>query len=194
MNKQKMQKRIPMIIQDTDSGTVLSLVYANTESLRKMRRTGYVWRYSRQQGKVVRKGAISGNIQKVAGIAWDCDRDALLVRVRPQGPACHTGRFSCFGKGDEMDSILGELTAVIRQRRKQLKPNSYTSKIVRDRQAIAAKLREECEELIEAQGRRNIRWEAADLLYFMLVYLENRRMPWAEVLKELRKRRKKRKR
>lgn len=185
-----LRKLIPMIIQDSDSGAVLSLVYANVESLRNMRRTGYVWRYSRQQGRVIRKGDTSGNRQKVVGIAWDCDKDSLLVRVRPTGPACHTGQFSCFG---EEKPTLIELMEVIKDRRVNPKKDSYTSRIVRDRSAITAKLREECEELIEAEGRGNIRWEAADLLYFLLVYLENRRMSWAEVLKELRRRREQKK-
>lgn len=176
---------VPMIIQDADSGLVLSLFYGNKESIEKMQKTKYVWRYSRSKKKVMRKGEISGNIQKVVAISNDCDNNALLIMVSPKGPACHTGKASCF----ESQSILQELVSTIRERA-TCPSGSYTSKILKEREMIVEKLREECEELIRGKTKSNIAWEAADLIYFILVYLENRNVPFNEVLKELRSRRK----
>ncbi|MBI5051173.1 phosphoribosyl-ATP diphosphatase [Candidatus Micrarchaeota archaeon] len=175
---------VPMVVQDANTGEVLSLFYANEESIKKMNETGYVWRYSREQKKVVQKGEISGNTQRVLSISMDCDRDALLALVSPEGPACHKGTASCFEKSEP---LLSELVSVIKGRKKS--GSSYTSKIVRAKGAIIEKLREECEELIEAKSEKDITWEAADLLYFMLVYLENRQVGFYQVLKELRNRR-----
>lgn len=186
---------IPMIVQNANNGSVLSLFYANKEAIRRMKQTNYVWRYSRSRKKIMLKGETSGNRQKIVSISADCDRDALLIKAKPEGPACHTGNVSCFESSvsnSDLDlGILCELTKIIKKRMQQPLRNSYTSSIVKNRKAIIAKLREECEELIEARGKKNLAWEAADLLYFVLLYLENRNLPLAEVLKELRGRRNK---
>ena len=184
---------VPMIIQDANSGLVLSLFYANEEAIEKMKNTGYVWRYSRAKKKLMKKGEESGNTQKIISITQDCDQDAFLVRVIPNGPACHKGQVSCFesrvSSPDYDFSALQELVQIIKERKLNPK-DSYTSKIVKSREAIIEKLREECEELIEAEGQKDITWEAADLIYFTLVYLENREVEFSEVLEELRRRRK----
>ena len=135
----------------------------------------------------MKKGEESGNFMKVVSLSEDCDSDALLAKVKPEGPACHTGSYSCFG---EKKSILYELVEVIKTRKLNPKSDSYTSSIVCDRSKIIAKLREECEELIDAEKPSDIKWEAADLLFFMLVYLENRGISFEDVLVELKKRRK----
>jgi phosphoribosyl-ATP pyrophosphohydrolase/phosphoribosyl-AMP cyclohydrolase len=177
---------LPMIVQDAEGGAVLSLFYANEESIRKMLKEGYVWRYSRKLGRVIKKGEESGNFQKVVEVKVDCDSDTLLVRVEPEGPACHTGEYSCFGVGKP---LLEELVAVIADRKKNPKEGSYTSGLVGDREAVVAKLREELDELIEAEKDSEVAWEAADLIYFTLVYLENREVPFSRVIKELEGRR-----
>jgi len=179
---------IPLIVQDAETNAVLSLFYANASAIKNMQRTGYVWRYSRSNKKLMMKGATSGNIQKIVSISPDCDGDALLVRVIPNGPACHLGRSSCFVNNDYTD-IIQELVEVISYRNKSPKKGSYTSGIVKNRSIIIEKLREELEELIEAKRKKDIKWEAADLLYFLLIYLENQNVQWSEVLKELRRRR-----
>ncbi len=178
---------VPMVVQDATSGVVLSLFYANTDTIAKINETGYLWRYSRSKGKLMKKGEESGNFMKVVSLSEDCDSDALLAKVKPEGPACHTGSYSCFG---EKKSILYELVEVIKTRKLNPKSDSYTSSIVCDRSKIIAKLREECEELIDAEKPSDIKWEAADLLFFMLVYLENRGISFEDVLVELKKRRK----
>lgn len=178
---------IPMVIQDA-GGAVLSLFYANEDAITRIKETGYLWRYSRSRKKLMKKGGQSGNFMKVVSLSTDCDSDALLVKVIPDGPACHTGKYSCFG---EEKNILCEITEVIKARKQNPKPDSYTSSIIGKRPEIIAKLREECEELIDAEKPNDIKWEAADLLFFMLVYLENRDIKFEDVLAELRKRRRK---
>jgi phosphoribosyl-ATP pyrophosphohydrolase/phosphoribosyl-AMP cyclohydrolase len=87
---------MPAIIQDADSGEVLTLFYMNEEALARTRAEKQVWRYSRAEGRLMRKGDTSGNVLHVESIAYDCDGDALVVRVHPVGPACHTGERTCF--------------------------------------------------------------------------------------------------
>jgi phosphoribosyl-ATP pyrophosphohydrolase/phosphoribosyl-AMP cyclohydrolase len=207
---------VPIIIQDADNGTVLSLMYANQEAIDKMYETGFVWRFSRAKNRLMKKGEESGNVQKVVSITRDCDCDALLVKVKPSGPACHNGTASCFQspvssfgsrvlspesrvsslgtKTNKLDTarlaIISELVTTISDRKQNPKPGSYTSSIVNDKKQIIEKLNEEFEELLAAEKEDEIAWEAADLLYFMLVYLENRRVKFSKVLEELERRQK----
>jgi phosphoribosyl-ATP pyrophosphohydrolase/phosphoribosyl-AMP cyclohydrolase len=87
---------IPAIVQDAASGQVLMLAYMNAESLRETLRSGQTYFWSRSRKELWHKGATSGNVQYVVDISIDCDADTLLVRVRPAGPACHTGHTTCF--------------------------------------------------------------------------------------------------
>ena len=87
---------IPVVIQDDDTNEVLTLAYMSEESLRRTRESGQVWFYSRSRQELWHKGATSGNFLNVRSIVVDCDDDALLIRVQPLGPACHTGERSCF--------------------------------------------------------------------------------------------------
>jgi phosphoribosyl-ATP pyrophosphohydrolase/phosphoribosyl-AMP cyclohydrolase len=89
---------IPAIIQDADSGEVLTLFYMDNDAVEKTRATREVWRYSRAEQRLMRKGDTSGNVLHVESIATDCDTDALVVRVHASGPACHTGERTCFHK------------------------------------------------------------------------------------------------
>ena len=87
---------IPAIIQDADSGEVLTLFYMDEEALRRTREEKQVWRFSRAENRLMRKGDTSGNVLHVESVAADCDADAVVVRVHPVGPACHTGARTCF--------------------------------------------------------------------------------------------------
>ena len=87
---------IPAVCQDADTGEVLTLAYMNREALRLTRESGDVWFWSRSRQELWHKGATSGNFLRVTAITIDCDKDSLLVKVRPTGPACHTGSRSCF--------------------------------------------------------------------------------------------------
>jgi len=188
------EKLLPLIVQDAKSKQVLSLFYANAESLRLMRKTGFVWRYSRRQEKQLMKGATSGNVQQLVSLAWDCDRDALLAVVKQVGNgACHLRRWSCFGKERQRCwGVLDELCEVIKERKKKPTANSYVASIVGSREKIGEKLAEEASELAEALSKKpgkEVVWEAADLLFFTLVALENRGVEVQEVLRELMRRR-----
>lgn len=86
----------PAIVQDAEDGEVLMLAYVDQEAVRRTLATGTTWFWSRSRGEYWNKGATSGNTQKVVEVRYDCDADALLILVEPVGPACHTGRRSCF--------------------------------------------------------------------------------------------------
>lgn len=94
---------IPAIVQDVNTKEVLTLAYMNKQSLQKTLETGETWFYSRSRQTLWHKGETSGNTQKVVKMKWDCDRDAVLVLVEPNGPACHNGTDSCF-----VDEFYGE--------------------------------------------------------------------------------------
>ena len=96
---------IPAIIQDADTGDVLMLGYMNYESLRKTKQSGQVWFYSRSRQELWHKGATSGNYLNLVDIWEDCDSDALLVKVNPVGPVCHTGNKSCFYQRLHSDDV-----------------------------------------------------------------------------------------
>ena len=87
---------IPAVVVDAVTKRVLTLAYMNKESLKLTLETGYTWFWSRSRQELWNKGATSGNLQKVVDIHADCDNDTLLVRVKPAGPACHTGNYTCF--------------------------------------------------------------------------------------------------
>ncbi|MFN0061453.1 MAG: phosphoribosyl-ATP diphosphatase, partial [Myxococcaceae bacterium] len=134
--------------------------------------TGEMHFHSRTRG-LWHKGATSGNTQKVVSLTADCDADALLARVLPSGPACHTGQASCFGEPACQSDALGELDATLRQRKEApAEPKSYTQKLFADRNLRLKKLGEETVELVTALSdgdRGRIAEEAADLLYHLLV-------------------------
>ena len=96
---------IPVIIQDAKSGDVLMLGYANQESLHLTLKNGEVWFYSRSRQELWHKGATSGSILKVKSMAKDCDSDAILIKVEPAGPVCHTGNWSCFFQEFKQEDI-----------------------------------------------------------------------------------------
>lgn len=87
---------IPAIVQDAQNGDVLMLAYMNKESLKKTLETGYTWFYSRSRNELWNKGATSGHVQKIVEMYSDCDDDTFLIKVEQTGPACHTGKRSCF--------------------------------------------------------------------------------------------------
>jgi phosphoribosyl-AMP cyclohydrolase len=87
---------VPAVVQDASTGEVLMLAYADKEALRRTLETGTTWFWSRSRAEYWNKGATSGNVQRVVEVRYDCDADAVLYRVDPVGPACHTGERSCF--------------------------------------------------------------------------------------------------
>jgi len=168
------QGLVPSIVQDAATGAVLMLAYMDREALEATVRTREVHFHSRSRGRLWRKGETSGNVLHLVQLDLDCDADALLVRVHPAGPACHTGEATCFGPAeDTLCAFLSRLAALLRERRRDLPEGSFTTDLFRGgAPAIAAKLREEAEEAArayEAEGRDRAVAELTDLLYVMLV-------------------------
>src|SRR5687768_13009577 len=118
-------KLIPAIVRDARSGAILTLAYMNDESLAKTRETGETWFWSRSRNELWHKGATSGNTQCVVHIAEDCDRDALVVTVEANGPACHNNTTSCFP--DVPPLPLERLMSVLRDRNENRPEGSYSA-------------------------------------------------------------------
>ncbi|GIN62381.1 histidine biosynthesis bifunctional protein HisIE [Robertmurraya siralis] len=194
---------IPAIVQDAMTKEVLTLAYMNRESLKKSIETKETWFFSRSRQELWHKGGTSGNTQTITEIKFDCDQDALVVLVEPKGPACHNGTTSCFaeslyGVAHEPSStladyqILHSLQEVIHQREKERPEGAYTTYLFeKGVDKILKKVGEESAEVIIAAKNRDteeLKWEAADLIYHLLVLLEEQKLPFTEVLKVLRKR------
>jgi len=165
---------VPAIVQDAATGAVLMLAYMDREALAATVRTSEVHFHSRSRGRLWRKGETSGNVLHLVELDLDCDADALLVRVHPAGPACHTGEATCFGPAeDTLSAFLSRLAALLRGRKRDLPQGSFTADLFRAGvPAIAAKLREEAEEAAaayEGEGRDRAIAELTDLLYVALV-------------------------
>jgi phosphoribosyl-AMP cyclohydrolase / phosphoribosyl-ATP pyrophosphohydrolase len=171
------------IVQDAGSGRVLMLAWMDAEAERRTRESGEAWFWSRSRQQYWRKGATSGNTLAVEELRDDCDGDALLVRVRPNGPACHTGSLSCFAPA---------LWRTIAERASSRPAGSYTAKLLDDGVgACAQKVGEEAVELVRAalsQEDDRVVEEAADLVYHLYVLLASRGIDLAAVDDELARR------
>jgi phosphoribosyl-ATP pyrophosphohydrolase/phosphoribosyl-AMP cyclohydrolase len=174
---------IPCIVQDADSGAVLTLAYMNEESLGKTKETGETWFFSRSRQKLWHKGEESGNIQKVRELRYDCDADAILALVEPTGPACHTGETTCFYRGFEGEpgtqrfEAPGGLTSTLNARRAEMPEGSYTTQLLNDPPFIAEKVLEEAEEVTRAAREETddrVANEAADVIYHLAVLMTQR--------------------
>lgn len=167
---------VTVVVQDDATDGVLMVAHADREALERTLTTGEMHFYSRTRGPW-HKGATSGNTQRVVSIVPDCDGDALLARVRPAGPACHTGATSCFGAAEKEHDGLHALDAVIAERAaapSSANDTSYTRRLLADRNLRLKKLGEEAAELVLAcadEDRGRGVEEAADLLYHTLVAL-----------------------
>lgn len=182
------------VVQDAKNGEVLMLAWMNREAIERTLETGAAHFWSRSRNALWRKGETSGNELQVKEVRLDCDADALLLRVEPRGPACHTGKRSCFfrrpdASGDlvpaeprarERDGILADLGDVIRERRSAPEDTSYTARLLAGGiERISKKLGEEAFETALAaatQSDERLAEEAADLLYHLLVLLEARNL------------------
>ncbi|GHV34299.1 histidine biosynthesis bifunctional protein HisIE [Clostridia bacterium] len=180
---------IPAIVQDADSGRVLTLAYMNRESLSISLAEKRTCFWSRSRQVLWRKGETSGNVQRIVSIEADCDADALLVRVKPEGPACHTGAVSCFG--GEAPFSLDALYQLIEGRRAEPVEGSYTNYLFdKGLDKILKKVGEECTEVVIAAKNDNaeLLYELADLAYHSLVLMAQQGITPAAVREELAKR------
>ncbi|MGZ0039169.1 bifunctional phosphoribosyl-AMP cyclohydrolase/phosphoribosyl-ATP diphosphatase HisIE [Paenibacillus ottowii] len=214
---------VSAIVQDDATLQVLTLAYMNRESLKLSLESGETWFWSRSRQELWHKGATSGNTQKISSIQLDCDGDALLVRVIPSGPACHTGATSCFSRDisapgtavtpavgnagaqvsvnrtDAISSVsegrfevLAQLEAIIKEREETRPEGAYTTYLFdKGVDKILKKVGEEASEtIIAAKNKDNeeLRLEVSDLIYHLLVLLQERKLPLDDVLAELNRR------
>jgi phosphoribosyl-AMP cyclohydrolase / phosphoribosyl-ATP pyrophosphohydrolase len=192
------QGLVPAIVQDARSGRLLTVAYMNRDALERTLAEGQTWLWSRSRGELWHKGATSGNTQQVRGIVADCDADALLVLVDPDGPACHTGARTCFftrlsGAQDEPFAALADLSATVAARAADADPeSSYTASLLaRGIDTVCKKVGEEATEVvIAAKGREReqVIYESADLLYHLTVLWEAAGVRPEEVAAELARR------
>lgn len=171
---------VPVVVQDARTGEVLTLAYANREALEETLRTRRSTFFSRSRQALWRKGETSGHTQEVVEVLLDCDGDAVVYRVLPQGPACHTGERTCFHRAllegeKDLGFVVGQVYATIRERLRILPEGSYVARMHRaglDR--ILKKIGEEAGEVILAAKNgspEELRHEAADLLFHLLLTL-----------------------
>jgi phosphoribosyl-AMP cyclohydrolase / phosphoribosyl-ATP pyrophosphohydrolase len=172
---------VPVVVQDWRTGEVLTLAYANAEAVARTRETGELHLWSRSRDELWHKGATSGHTQRVRALRLDCDGDALLALVEPNGPACHTGERTCFHNGEleppAPHEALPALERTLAARAAQRPEGSYTVELLADPSRIGAKVREEAEEVARAaheETDERVDEEAADVLYHLTVLLHAR--------------------
>jgi phosphoribosyl-ATP pyrophosphohydrolase/phosphoribosyl-AMP cyclohydrolase len=202
---------VPCVAQDHASGEVLTLAYANEESLRLTVETGELHFYSRSREEIWRKGETSGNVLKLRQLRYDCDGDAIVALVEPSGPACHTGERSCFYRelggsaGTEADApvapgepapavheALATLERTLRSRAAERPEGSYTVELLDNPKLIGEKVEEEAEEVVRAareESDERVAEEAADLLYHLAVLMASRKVPQSAAMEVLNGRR-----
>jgi len=188
---------IPAIVQDYYTKQVLTLAYMNEESLKITMEEGYTCFWSRSRQELWRKGETSGNRQKVVNITADCDSDALIIEVKKDGPACHTGAESCFFNDiymaeDETPFSVEALYEMIKGRKTEPKEGSYTTYLFeKGMDKILKKVGEECTEVIigAAKGdKEEATYEIADLAYHIMVMMVEQGITTKDVTAELAKR------
>ncbi len=182
---------LPVIIQDADTLRVLMLGYMNREAFDKTMNEGQVTFFSRTRQCLWTKGETSGNRLTVVSIYPDCDNDTLLVKVRPAGPVCHRGTTACFDT-PESEGFVRSLARLVRQRHREMPEGSYTTRLfIKGVKKIAQKVGEEAtESIIEAvDGNRDrFTYEASDLVFHLLVLLEEMGLSPEDIERELLKR------
>jgi phosphoribosyl-ATP pyrophosphohydrolase/phosphoribosyl-AMP cyclohydrolase len=198
---------VPAIIVDDQSGDVLMLAYMNEEAYNKTVETKETWFYSRSRKELWHKGATSGNFQTVKSIQLDCDQDTLLIRVDPNGPACHTGERTCFFDDIELEqtepekefpsqksseSIFTEVMSEIEERKKVKVDNSYTNYLLdKGIDKIGKKVIEEAGEVVIAaknQDKEEIVNEVSDLIYHSFVLMAEQNVSLQDIEDELSRR------
>lgn len=183
---QKVGDLMPVIIQHAISGDVLMLGYMNKEALEHTITTGKVTFYSRTKERLWTKGETSGHFLELVDIALDCDHDSLLILVNPLGPTCHNGTKSCFSPAQSEWGFLFELEQLLASRKNADPNSSYTAKLYQDgTKRIAQKVGEEGVETALAatvRDREELKNESADLIYHLLVLLQDQNLNLQDVI------------
>ena len=192
---------VPVIVQDSTTAEVLMTAWANEEALKLTADSGELTLWSRSRKELWKKGETSGNVMRVIELRIDCDGDTLLAIVDPAGPACHTGKRTCFyrslwGKENSTEAtFLGRLWGYLNIRKSEDPEESYTARLLaKGPSRVAQKVGEEGVEtaIAAATGdRESFRYEAADLIYHLLVAGISSGITFNEVLEELMSRHKK---
>lgn len=185
---------VPAIIQDAQTKNVLMVGYMNPEAYQKTIETGKVTFWSRSRQCLWTKGETSGNFLWLVDIKVDCDKDTLLVTAHPEGPTCHTGTDTCWGEKNEINPLLflSELQDFIEKRHREMPEGSYTTSLFKKgTNRMAQKVGEEAlETVIEATNGSDEKmvYEAADMLYHLVVLLTSKGLRIEDIAKELAKR------
>lgn len=188
---EKMSGLIPAIIQDAVTSKVLMLGYMNEDAYNQTIDTGFVTFFSRSRQKLWVKGETSGNYLKLVSINIDCDNDALLIKVHPQGPVCHKGTDTCWSESNEYQPImfLSFIQDFIEKRYKEMPEGSYTTSLFKEGlNRMAQKVGEEALEMvIEAVNGTDDRliYEGSDMLYHLIVLLTSKELRIEDLAKEL---------
>jgi phosphoribosyl-ATP pyrophosphohydrolase/phosphoribosyl-AMP cyclohydrolase len=205
------QGLVPCVVQDWATGEVLMLAYMDAEALERTRSSGETHFHSRSRAELWHKGESSGNVQRLRQLRYDCDADAVIALVEPQGPACHTGERTCFyrqvgGSADPavdappapgepalaVHEALPALERTLAERARERPGGSYTVELLDDRERVGAKVREEAEEVVRAaadESDERVAEEAADVLYHLEVLLASRGLSIGAALEVLNGRR-----
>lgn len=185
---------IPAIVVDAVTKQVLTLAYMNRESLAISMERELTCFWSRSRQALWLKGETSGNYQHIVSITADCDKDALVIKVEPDGPACHTGEISCFHNpvfesGTRQEFSYQGLYALLEGRKRDLPQGSYTTYLFqKGLDKILKKVGEECTEVIiaaKAEDRAETVYEIADLAYHVMVLMAQQGITLEEIQKEL---------
>ena len=185
---EKTNGMVPIIAQ-SPAGEVLMMGYSNKEALEKTFDLGKLTFFSRTRNTLWTKGETSGHCLELVKLRADCDRDTILATVIPHGGVCHTGSFNCFSSEADEKSSMERLYGTIAERFANPRPGSYTATLNDKR--VREKILEEAEELTEAEGKDEVIWEAADLLYFASVLMYKEGVTWQDIYNELDRRHKK---
>ncbi len=193
LNWDKVSGLIPAIIQDSVTQQVLMLGYMNQEALQQTLETGHVTFYSRTKKRLWVKGETSGHRLTLVSTQPDCDNDALLIAVKPKGPSCHLNNRSCFEKSDAPGlGILTTLEIILDQRYRDRPKNSYSAKLFEEGvNRIAQKVGEEGVEVALAGvvgSQEDLKNEAADLIFHLLILLKEREVGLMDICYELNRR------
>lgn len=189
---EKTNGMLPAIVQHAVSGEVLMLGYMNPEALQATEETGKVTFFSRTKDRLWTKGETSGNVLNVVSITPDCDNDTLLVLANPVGPTCHTGTSSCFSPAASQWQFLFELEQLLASRKTAEPESSYTARLYASgTKRIAQKVGEEGLETALAatvHDREELTNEASDLMYHLLVLLQDQDLDLATIIGRLQER------
>ncbi len=193
----KVDGMVPAIVQDFTSSQVLMMGYMNQDALQKTAETGQVTFFSRTKQRLWTKGETSGNVLQLVNMALDCDNDTLLVKVKPIGPTCHLGNITCWDVDPQEESQmvwLHQLESLLAERKNADPDSSYTASLyARGTKRISQKVGEEGVEVALAAtsgDKAELICESADLVYHLMVLLQDQGLSFSDVIDKLKERHK----